>query len=276
MLTKFKKICTISLAIVLISGCSTVSGNTNNDSSNIEKVSSNEPNYKEAINIYSRLVIIYSQEGYLDLAKERLLYVNKLVKEHGFYMPIVSYASGYYYQTIGADSVAETKYKKALNEDDSDFQAMNFYAQFLCQVKGHYSQAEDYFNKSMTLSTNNDMAQTLFIFSECEYKKGDTNKAIKLMARAEKFRTDYSAAKLRLSEMYFEQKNYKECYKVLYSMQKDKKFFNNRRVLELRLKLAEYANNNNEAAKVRLILSSNKYNDDNINDFFSASDDGDK
>nr|WP_265736940.1 hypothetical protein [Francisella orientalis] len=40
----------------------------------------------------------------------------------------------------------------------------------------------------------------------------------------------------------------------------------------MRLKLAEYANNKNEAAAVRLVLSSNNYNDEDIDKFFSAAD----
>ncbi|MDE5002639.1 pilus assembly protein PilF, partial [Francisella tularensis subsp. holarctica] len=47
---------------------------------------------------------------------------------------------------------------------------------------------------------------------------------------------------------------------------------NNKRILDVRLKLAEYANNKNQAAEVRLILSSNNYNDDDIQKFFSAAD----
>ncbi|MDE4951276.1 pilus assembly protein PilF, partial [Francisella tularensis subsp. holarctica] len=75
-----------------------------------------------------------------------------------------------------------------------------------------------------------------------------------------------------LAEMYFERKDYTNCYKVIYSIKDDPAYFNNKRILDLRLKLAEYANNKNQADEVRLILSSNNYNDEEIQKFFSEAD----
>nr|WP_234384150.1 hypothetical protein [Francisella noatunensis] len=104
------------------------------------------------------------------------------------------------------------------------------------------------------------------------YKQGKKDDALAYMQRADKFRIDYKAAKLRLAQMYFERGEHKECYKVIYSMKNDPQFFNNKLVLDMRLKLAEYANNKNEAAAIRLVLSSNNYNDEDIDKFFSAAD----
>jgi type IV pilus assembly protein PilF len=52
-------------------------------------------------------------------------------------------------------------------------------------------------------------------------------------------------------------------------MSNNEVFFNNKRVLDLRLKLAKVMGDKNEAAIVQLILSSNDYNeDDSVDDFY--------
>lgn len=231
--------------------------------------------YKKATELYAELAITYASEGYLDRAKQKLIRAQDLQKKHGYDLAIVGYAAGYYYQSIGVNPVAEKYYRDTVDDHSKSFEAINFYAQFLCKEKSEYSQAEELFNKSLYLSDNDDMAQTLFLYSECMYKQGNKDQALKLMIRADKFRTDYRSAKLRMAQMYFERKEYKKCYKVIYSMKDDNQFFYNRKVLELRLKLAEYANNTNEIATIKLILSSSDYNDDDMNQFFSKADMGD-
>ncbi|MDE4953373.1 pilus assembly protein PilF, partial [Francisella tularensis subsp. holarctica] len=62
------------------------------------------------------------------------------------------------------------------------------------------------------------------------------------------------------------------CFKVIFCMKYDPAFFNNKRILDFRFKLAEFANNKNQASEVRLILSSNNYNYEYIQKFFSAAD----
>ncbi|BCD90399.1 pilus assembly protein PilF [Francisella halioticida] len=234
-----------------------------------------EADYKKAAELYAELAITYTSEGYLDRAKEKLIRAETLQKDHGYNLAIVGYAAGYYYQNIGVNSVAGKYYRDTVDDHSKNFEAINFYAQFLCKDKNQYTQAEELFDRSFYLSNNDNMAQTLFLYSECAYKQGNKAQALKLMLRANKFRTDYRSAKLKLAQMYFEEKEYTKCYKVIYSMKNDNQFFYNRKVLELRLKLAEYANNKNEIATIKLILSSSDYNDDDMNQFFSKADMGD-
>ena len=231
-------------------------------------------NYKEATDLNAQLTIGYTQDGYLDRAKDKLIKTQELARDHGYNLAIVDYAAGYYYQTIGTPAVAEKYYKKAIYDHPKNFAAMNFYAQFLCQVKYNFTDAQELFDKALYMSDNDDMAETLFLYSECMTKQGRNADALRLMERADKFRVNFLSAKLRLAEMYFDEKKYKECYKVIYGMRDNKAFFNNKRILELRLKLAEYAHNKNEAATVRLIFSSNDFNDDAMNKFFAGADNG--
>ena len=249
-----------------------VNGNTADyDTSNV--VESNA-NYKKAAQLYAELAIIYSHEGYLNRAKDKLIQAQNLAENNDYDLPIVGYAAGYYYQMIGANLVADKYYSDTLDSYPKNFEAMNFYGQFLCRIKNEYSKAKKLFDKSLLLSNNNDMAETFFLYSQCAYKQGNKKQALVLMERADKFRKNYFSAKLNLAEMYFEQKEYKKCYKTIYSMKDNKEFFNNRKVLQLRLKLAEYANNKNEEASVKLILSSENYNDDDMNEFFFAPQNG--
>lgn len=232
-------------------------------------------NYRQAAKLYAELTITYTQNGYLDMAKDRLIRAKQLEKDHGYNEAIVDYAAGYYYQKIGSKSVAEKYYEKALDDHPNNYEAMNFYAQFLCQSRHKFADAEEMFEKSLYMSDNNDMAQSLFLYSECMSAQGKGDDALILMERADKFRQGFLSAKLHLAEMYFDKKRYKDSYKVIYGMKSNKAFFNNKRILELRLKLAEYANNKNEAAQVRLIFSSNDFNDDSMDQFFAGVDNKD-
>ncbi|API86892.1 pilus assembly protein PilF [Francisella uliginis] len=292
-----KKIITIAILASTLSACASSGSKTQNvaaqESVQRDQNKSNEivdgntaeyvvpvteqkkANYKKATELYAELAITYTSEGYLDRAKQKLIRAQNLQKEHGYNLAIVGYAAGYYYQNIGVNSVAEKYYTDTVDDHSKNFEAINFYAQFLCKEKDEYSKAEKLFDKSLYLSNNDDMAQTLFLYSECAYKQGNKDQALKLMQRADRFRTNYRSAKLRLAQMYFERKEYRKCYKVIYSMKDDNQFFYNRKVLELRLKLAEYANNRSEIAMIKLILSSSDYNDDDMNQFFSKADMGD-
>ena len=231
-------------------------------------------NYREATGLYAELAIRYTQDGYLDRAKAKLIKSQKLARDHGYNLASVDYAAGYYYQTIGSFSVAEKYYKKAIYDHPKDFTSMNFYAQFLCQERLKFAGAQELFGKALYMSNNDNMAETLFLYSECMTKQGKDADALRLMERADKFRINDLSAKLSLVEMYFNEKRYRDCYKIIYGMKNNKTFFNNRRILELRLKLAEYAHNKNEAATVRLIFSSNNFNDDEMNKFFEDANNG--
>ncbi|MEY8701669.1 CDC27 family protein [Francisella philomiragia] len=289
MQANFKKILATTILSGMLASCMT-SNNVNNKNpssqnqnevknQNIEQAqysvtggSFPKANYEEATKINSELAIIYSIDGNLERAKTKLIKAQELANNHNQNLAIVDYAGGYYYQSIGANSIAEKYYQKALAKHPKNYEAMNFYAQFLCTEKEEYSRAQELFERALFMPNNNDMAQTLFLYSQCMYKQGKKDDALAYMQRADKFRINYKAAKLRLAQMYFERGEYKECYKVIYSMKNDPQFFNNKLVLDMRLKLAEYANNKNEAAAVRLVLSSNNYNDEDIDKFFSAAD----
>lgn len=284
---KLKKLVTVSIFSIVLSGCMGSSSSVaeqstskQNQENNNELIEGNVANYavpveqnrkadyKKATELTAELAIIYTTEGYLDRAKDRLIKAKRLAKEHDYNLAVVDYAAGYYYQMIGANSIAEKYYKNALYYHPKDYEAMNFYGQYLCTQKFDFNMAQELFEKAMYMSDNDDMAQTLFLYSECLYKQGKKDQALQYMQRANRFRTDYKAAKLRLAEMYFEKKDYKNCYRTIYGMKNDREFFNNKRILDLRLKLAEYAHNKNEAAAVRLILSSNNYNDEDMQKFF--------
>ena len=185
-------------------------------------------------------------------------------------LAIVDYATGYYYQAIGANSIADNHFKKAVKDNPKNYQAMNFYAQFLCVIKKDYTEAQLLFDKSLFISTNDNMAQTLYMYAECMYKEGKKKDAITMMIRSTKFGSNYMVAKLRLGEIYYELGDYRQSHKIVYSMSNNEVFFNNKRVLDLRLKLAEVLKDKNEAAIIYLILSSNDFNeDDSVDDFYT-------
>ena len=52
-------------------------------------------NYREATGLYAELAIRYTQDGYLDRAKAKLIKSQKLARDHGYNLASVDYAAGY-------------------------------------------------------------------------------------------------------------------------------------------------------------------------------------
>lgn len=276
MKTKVNRLLILSCFSLSLIGCSMFSNNDNVEKQNkLERegvVQQRPADYKVAATTYAELALDYTQNMYLDLAKTRLVRAQQLSEEHGYDLAIVNYAAGYYYQTIGSDNRAEEFYENALDIDEDNFEALNLYAQFLCQNKHNYPDAIELFDKSLSLPSNNNMAQTLYLYSSCMTTKGDDKKAFELMNKSNRFQVDFMPAKYQLARMYMQNKEYKNAYKIIYGARDNKEFFNNKGVLEMRLQLAEYAHNRNAIATIRLILSSNNFNEKSMNDFFSTSD----
>ncbi|MDE5023067.1 pilus assembly protein PilF, partial [Francisella tularensis subsp. holarctica] len=75
-----------------------------------------------------------------------------------------------------------------------DFEAMNFYEQYICSQESEYAKAQKLFDNSLYTPDNDDIAQTLFLYSQFMYKQGKKDQALVYMERANRFRQDYSAA----------------------------------------------------------------------------------
>ena len=238
----FKKVISVALLSVVLSSCmspetptrnfiknnsqqqNNITENFNPNSAEFispEQFTTSKADYKKTIDINAELAIIYPTEEYLDIAKNKLIKAQDLAKQYGYNLSIVSYAAGYYYQSISSNSIAKKYYKDALYNHHKDFEAVNFYAQYLCNQESDYAEAQKLFDKSLYTPNNNDMAQTLFLYSQCMYKQGKKDQALVYMKRVNRFKQDYRISKLRLAGMYFERKDYTNCYKVIYSMKDD-------------------------------------------------------
>nr|WP_265737229.1 hypothetical protein [Francisella orientalis] len=168
MQSDFKKILATTILSGILASCMTSSNvnNKNPSSQNQNEVKNQnaeqaeysatggsfpQANYEEATKINSELAIIYSIEGYLERAKTKLIKAQELANNHNQNLAIVDYARGYYYQSIVANSIAEKYYQKALDKHPKNYEAMNFYAQFLCMEKEEYSCAQELFLRKLYL-----------------------------------------------------------------------------------------------------------------------------
>ncbi|MDE5022931.1 pilus assembly protein PilF, partial [Francisella tularensis subsp. holarctica] len=78
-------------------------------------------------------------------------------------------------------------YKDTLYKHPKYFEAMNFYAQYLCSQESDYAKAQKLFDKSLYTPDNDDIAQTLFLYSKCMYKQGKKDQALLYIDRANIF-----------------------------------------------------------------------------------------
>ncbi|WP_341501794.1 type IV pilus biogenesis/stability protein PilW [Gallaecimonas sp. GXIMD4217] len=63
-------------------------------------------------------------------------------------LPEVYFSQGYYYQTVGEMALAEQAYRKAVDLDDENGEALNNFGAFLCRM-GRYEESITYFKKAV-------------------------------------------------------------------------------------------------------------------------------
>jgi len=229
---------------------------------------------RKATTINAQLSIIYAQENLLDRSKTKLIKAQEMNDKHKYNLAIVNYASGYYYQELGANDIAQKFYKKAVDKHRDDFQALNFYAQFLCNVKHKYAESSSMFEKSLLLPSNNNIGETLVLYADCLALQGKKKDAISYLQKTTSFVQDYPLASFKLAKLYNETSQYKKAdaiLKKLFNEEADNLYTTNKDILDIKLEVAEKLNHKNEASKIRLILTSGDYNNQDLEDDFYVS-----
>ena len=265
-----KKLLSVSVLslVVILSGCAI----NNQEASNSKTLKAEADvvdltrnrNYKKAIEINSQLAIIYSQKKMLDRAKTKIIKAKELEDKYDYDLAIVDYANGYYYQSLGIDSLANKNYLEALDNEPDNYEALNFYGQFLC-LTSHYEKAKEIFTKSLFLSTNSDMSQTLFLYGQCLDLQGKSKQAIQTLIKSTQFGDSSPYARYSLAQIYNKEKNYKKAYFALNTIANEE-FKKSLNYLKLKLDLEEKLKMKDKIASTMLLISSSEHQNKQLSD----------
>lgn len=238
------------LVLFLLSGCATTSTQAPSVSDQSEQP---KVDYSKAADINAQLALDYSNEGFLDRAKEKLLVAKQFKPD----LPKVLVASGYYYQTLGNAGQAEKDYQQALKVAPDNYQALNYYASFLCTQPQQYQRALQMFTHSINLLTNDDLSQTFWRLGQCyetqkKWRQAQQAyiKSVKQNHGEAKVFFDLANVDYQLGEYVSAKQNIDSYIQRVGSTQKD---------LTLKMQILEKLGDNDAAASVRLQLSSQQF-----------------
>ncbi|WP_440615316.1 tetratricopeptide repeat protein [Cysteiniphilum sp. 6C5] len=209
--------------------------------------------YAKAAKINAELAVVYAQREMLDRAKEKLL----KAKSQDANVPTIYYAEGLYYQNLGMPELAARAYEKALRMAPDDFQAYNFYAQFLCMDKHQYQQANHLFQRSIVLPKNINLAETFTLYGRCLLEQGDSKQAKRYFEKAIDQGAGSTLSYWELAQLEYHEKDYKDALSMVnrYIELAGKTQEN----IKLKMDILQALGNYNEAATLRLQLSSKLY-----------------
>ena len=215
----------------------------------------NKVDYQKASKINAELAIVYTQRGMLDRAKEKLV----KARSQGDNVAELYYAEGLYYQKLGRFEVAEKSYQKAIEMAPKDYQAYNFYAQFLCHHKQNYAKANRLFQQSMELMSNINLSTTFTLYGQCLLQQKSIKAATKIFYHAIENDSNAAEAYWELANIYYQASDYRQAEIMI-------NFFillagNTAKNLTLKMHILEKLGKNNDAATIRLQLSSKAYSD---------------
>ncbi|GAA4364059.1 type IV pilus biogenesis/stability protein PilW [Kangiella marina] len=203
-------------AVVAVSGCQTTSRTTTKAATN-DRIEVTESDYNATKAAQSRLALglKYIETGYMERAKQNLV----KAYEHNPDLPDVLYGLGYYYQSVYEFDKADSYYRRALRKAPDNPDYLNAYGAFLCESKKEYgegvkyflkaieqpdytsvgeayenagfcslnakqfTQAEEYFEKALTLNPNLD--KSLYGLASVHFQKGNPKRASDYLYRFE-------------------------------------------------------------------------------------------
>ena len=237
----------LPILVIFISGCA------NNSRALPDIPEKVQVDYQKAATINAELAVVYAQREMLDRAKEKLL----KAKSQDANVPAIYYAEGLYYQNLGMPDRADSSYKKALQMAPNDFQAYNFYAQFLCMDKHQYQTANKLFKHSIILSGNINLAETFTLYGRCLLQQGDKRQAKKYFEKAIDQGAGSALSYWELARLEYYEKDYQEALKMInrYIELSGKTEEN----VMLKMQILQALGRYNEAATLRLQLSSKLY-----------------
>lgn len=250
---KLKGLLLIVLSGTLLFGCASKNDPEANKLSALQQAELEqtiEPDYTKAAEINAQLGINYLSKNLIDLAKTKIM----KAQSQDDSLSVVHYAMGLYYSKLGNVDLARNAFKRAIDIDPKNYQALTYYAQFLCQ-QDQYDRAETLFRESLALPANDGMGATYELYGVCTLRyTNDIDKAIMLFRKALMLNPTLISSYYLLAQTYYDERRYEEANKMLNEYLSRATV--SKQSLELEMKISEGLGKQDRVATIRLILDS--------------------
>jgi type IV pilus assembly protein PilF len=194
------------LALLMLSGCSSQSGNTGSGG-DFDKL--------KAAKTRVSLGLTYLKNGNYSQAKfnldKALQFAPRSADTH--------FSLAYYYQQVEEHDAAENAYQTAMDLAPNNADIANSYGAFLCE-RGNYAQAKRYFLKAVNSDNYISSAETYENLALCSRSHGETGDALAYLRSAVNHQPGRAKSLYMLAEALVEIESWAEAKDVLRRYQK--------------------------------------------------------
>lgn len=200
-------------AAVVLSGCETTSRTTTKASTNDRiEVGKSEYNATKAAQSRLALGLKYIETGYMERAKQNLV----KAYEHKPDLPDVLYGLAYYYQAVYEYDKADKYYQMALDEAPNNPDYLNAYGAFLCESKKEYAQGVDYFLKAIAKPDYTSVGETYENAGFCSLDAKQVTQAEEYFEKALTLNPNLTKSLYGLATVHYDKSNFKRAADYLY------------------------------------------------------------
>lgn len=167
------------LLLAALTGCGSTPGSGNNDRSGEPITESDEPESRKRARIRIELATGYFDQGQTSVALDQ---IKQAVIADPNFGPAYS-LRGLVYMRLNDAALAEESFKRALQINPRDPDALHNYGYFTCQL-GRHAEAVQLFNRALTSPLYGGQAKTLMMLGTCQLRMGQANEAEGSFSRA--------------------------------------------------------------------------------------------
>lgn len=168
-----------ALLLAALTGCGNAPVSGNNDRSGEPITESDEPESRKRARIRIELATGYFDQGQTSVALDQ---IKQAVIADPNFGPAYS-LRGLVYMRLNDNALAEESFRRALQINPRDPDALHNYGYFTCQ-QGRHAEAVQFFNRALTSPLYGGQAKTLMMLGTCQLRMGQATEAEGSFSRA--------------------------------------------------------------------------------------------
>lgn len=190
----------IVAALAALAGCTTVGGG---DESRDRVTASDESAESKRARVRLELATAYFGRGQLEVALDQV----KLAIQADPSLSESFNLRGLIYASLGDDRLAEESFRRALQLNARDADAMQNFGWYLCQRK-RFDEAQTQFEQALAVPQYRDTARTLFAQGVCQMQAGKLDAAERSMLRAYEVEPGNPSVAFNLADLLYRRGEY--------------------------------------------------------------------
>ncbi len=190
------------LSGLLLGACATPGGAPGEDSRD-RVTASDETDASKRARVRLELAGAYFGRGQLEVALDQV----KLAIQADSSIGEAYNLRGLIYASLGDDKLAEESFRRALQINSRDADAMQNFGWYLCQRK-RYAEAQAQFEQAIAVPQYRDTARTMLTQGVCLLQAGQIDEAERSLLRAYEFDPSNASAAFNLADVLYRRKDY--------------------------------------------------------------------